>query len=305
MVGCGQLGRVAIVQRLPPLKSIEAFVSVAETLSYGKAADELSITKSAISRRIQSLETDLSVRLFHRSNKALELTADGDAYFQLTGPAFNALRTAGAMLERPRGGATLRVALPQSFASSWLIPRLPGFYDRHPEIDLQLDSLGYFESLDGDNIDVVLKVAKEPIRAFHCEKFMKLVQYPVCSPAVLRRAPVSAVDDLAAHTLLHLKTMPDAWRDWLGIAGRPDFTGSRSQRFDTMSLSLEAAANGLGFAMGVDILCRSDIEKGRLVAPFPQRLEDLRAMYFVCRKPDLSGRLIRKFRAWLMAEAGR
>jgi LysR family glycine cleavage system transcriptional activator len=276
---------------------------VAESLSYTKAAQQLSITKSAISRRIQSLESDLNVRLLRRTNKAVELTADGAAYFKITGPAFGALRTAGDALERQRNSNVLRIALPQSFASHWLIPRLPSFYKQNPQIDLQLDSLGYFDSLDGDNIDVVLQVAKEPNRSFHAEKFMKMVQFPVCSPAILERAPVSTVDDLAAHTLLHLKTMPDAWRSWLEFVGRPDLTSPRTQHFDTMSLSLEAAANGLGFAMGVEILCREDIASGRLAAPFPQRLEDQRAMYFVCRKQDVSSRLIRQFRAWLMAEA--
>jgi LysR family glycine cleavage system transcriptional activator len=294
----------AISQRLPPLKSIEAFVSVAESMSYAKAADELNITKSAISRRIQSLESDLNVRLLRRSSKALELTADGAAYFKVTGPAFTALRTAGSMLERPPRSNTLKIALPQSFASSWLIPRLPSFYRQHPEIDLQLDSLGYFKSLEGEDIDVVLQVAKEPIRAFHCEKFMKMVQFPVCSPAILDRFPVSDVADLANHTLLYLKTMPGAWSEWLKVAGRPDLTVPKAQHFDTMSLSLEAAANGLGFAMGVDLLCRDDIAKGRLAAPFPQQLADARALYFVCRKKDVSSRLVRRFRSWLMAEAG-
>jgi LysR family glycine cleavage system transcriptional activator len=295
-------GRV-VVQHLPPLKSIEAFVSVAETLSYAKAAHELSITKSAISRRIQSLETDLGVRLLRRTNKAPELTPDGAAYFKITGPAFGALRTAADALERTRRNNVLRIALPQSFASHWFIPRLPSFYKQHPQIDLQLDSLGYFDSLNGDNIDVVLQVAKEPNRTFHAEKFMKMVQFPVCSPEILKRSPVSTVDDLAAHTILHLKTMPDAWAQWLALAGRPGLTGPRTQHFDTMSLSLEAAANGLGFAMGVEMLCREDIASGRLAAPLPQRLEEDRAMYFVCRKQDVSSRLVRQFRAWLMAEA--
>jgi LysR family glycine cleavage system transcriptional activator len=273
-------------------------------MSFSKAAEELNITKSAISRRIQSLESDLGVSLLRRSSKALELTPAGVAYLGVTGPAFTALRTAGDVLEKPRRSKTLRIALPQSFASAWLIPRLPGFYRLHPEIDLQLDSLGYFNSLDGEDIDVVLQVAKEPVRTFHCEKFLRMVQFPVCSPALLARQPVAGVDDLADHTLLFLKTMPDVWREWLQMVGRPELIGARAQHFDTMSLSLDAAANGLGFAMGVDLLCRDDIAKGRLTAPFPHRLEDARSLYFVCRKKDVSSRLVRRFRAWLMAEAG-
>jgi LysR family glycine cleavage system transcriptional activator len=292
-----------MVQRLPPLKSIEAFVAVAETLSYTKAAHTLNITKSAISRRIQSLEADLSVRLLRRSNKALELTADGDAYFKVTGPAFTALRTAGSHLERPRRNNTLRVALPQSFASSWLIPRLPSFYERHPEIELKLDSLGYFQSLEGEDIDVVLRLSKEPISSVFCEKFIDVVQFPVCSPQILKQSPVATVDDLVGHTFLYLNTMPDAWPEWLELAGRPDMPIQRTQHFDTMRLSLDAAVNGLGFAMGAELLCRADMEAGRLIAPLPQRLDGVRAMYFVCRKQDVSGRLIRRFKTWLMDEA--
>ncbi len=274
----------------------------AETLNYARAGERLNITKSAVSRRVQGLESDLGIKLFRRAGKALELTADGDAYYKITGPAFDAMRNAGATLERSRNRKKLRIALPESFASSWMIPRLPRFYERHPEIDLELDSLGYFRGLEGDGIDVLLKVAKEPPRSLHCEKFMRLVQFPVCSPALLKRADGLAVGDLAAHTLLHLKTMPDAWREWLEVAGCPDLTSSRNQHFDTMSLSLDAAMNRLGFAMGVELLCKWDIEKGRLAAPFAQRLDDMRAMYFVCRKQDVSNRLVRRFRTWLLDE---
>lgn len=291
-----------MVQRLPPLKAIEAFVLVAEASSFGKAALELNITKSAISRRVQSLEDDLGVKLFRRSNKGPALTTDGEAYFKITGPAFNALRMAGAQMEQSRRSNRLRVALPQSFASSWLIPRMGDFYEKYPDIDLQLDSLGYFSLLENDNIDVLLQVAKEPPTALHAERFMRLIQFPVCSPAILGgRTPT--LDDIAAHTLLHLNTMPNAWQEWFEVAGRPDLIGSRAQRFDTMSLALDAAANGLGFAMGAQVVCQRDLERGRLVAPFPQTLDGLRSMFFVCRKRDVSSRMVRRFRNWLFAQA--
>jgi LysR family glycine cleavage system transcriptional activator len=290
-------------QRLPPLRALEAFVVVAETGSFAKAAQKLSLTKSAISRRIQLLETDLGVRLLRRSNVGVDLTADGEAYHQLTGPAFEALHSARAMLERPGHGNALRVALPQSFASHWLMPRLQGFYQKYPEIDLQLDSLGYFRMFESEDVDVVLWVGREPLPSFHCERFMPIVQYPVCSPAVLEHAPAKAAADLAGHTLLYLNTMPTAWAEWLAVAGEPDLTPARRQDFDTMTLAMEGAANGLGFALAAEALCRGDIERGRLVAPFSARLEGVRSIYFVCRKQDVSKRPIRRFRAWLMSEA--
>jgi LysR family glycine cleavage system transcriptional activator len=290
-----------MVQRLPPLRAIEAFVLVAETSSFAKAALELNITKSAISRRIQSLEDDLGVKLFRRSNKTLALTHDGASYFKVTGPAFDALRTAGAAIDRPRRGNTLRVALPQSFASTWLIPRMGGFYEKFPDTDLQLDSQGYFNNLESEDVDVLLKVAKEPPASFHAERFMPVVQFPVCSPDLLgSREP--RLDDIGSKTMLHLATMPSAWAEWLELAGRPDLLNGRSLHFDTMSLAIDAAANGLGFAMGAEVVCQPDLRRGRLIAPFAQRMDSVRSMYFVCRKRDVSNRMVRRFRTWLFNE---
>jgi len=292
-----------MLQRLPPLRAIEAFVLVAETSSFSKAAQELNITKSAISRRIQSLEDDLGVKLFRRSNKALALTNDGASYFKITGPAFDALRTAGAQVSTRRRRNSLRVALPQSFASSWLIPRMGGFYEKYPDIDLQLDSQGYFNMLESEEVDVLLKVAKEPPASFHAEKFMSIIQFPVCSPELLGQREAQ-LDDIASQTLLHLASMPTAWAEWLQLLERPDLLNGRSLNFDTMSLAIDAAANGLGFAMGAEVVCQRDLKRGRLIAPFPQRMEGLRALYFVCRKRDVSSRMVRRFRTWLFDEIG-
>ena len=291
-----------MIQRLPPLRAIEAFVVVAETMSYGQAATTLNITKSAVSRRIQSLEADLGVALFKRLSKSLALTEDGDAYYRLTGPAFDALRTAGHTVRRKSRSRVLRIALPEAFASQWVIPRLPGFYQAYPDIELQLDSLGYFRSLDGDDIDVAIRVLREPIAGVLCEHLHDLVQFPVVSPALLLKKPLASLDDLRGHTLLHLKTMPSAWEQWLAVAGCSDHAPARSLHFDTMMLSIDAAASGLGVALGVEFLCQADLAAGRLVAPLAPRLEGRLATYFTCRKRDATRPLVRKFKNWLLDE---
>lgn len=293
------------MQRLPPLKSIEAFVAVAETLSFTRAASSLHITKSAISRRIQSLEADLEVRLFRRTNSGIELTIEGKSYFERTGPAFEALRSAGQAVGIPQARNRLHIALPQSFASSWLIPRLPGFYERHPKIELQLDSLRYFSSLEDDRIDVSLKMWRTPDPSFHFERLMDVVQIPVCNPTILERRPIKTIDDLGRHTLLHLNSLPTAWSDWLTSVGRPDILAAHTRDFDTMSLLMDAAVNGLGIAMGIEMLCRDGIDSGRLVTPLPYRFDAQWGMYFVCRKPAIETRLVRKFRSWLIDEAAK
>lgn len=291
-----------LFQRLPPLRAIEAFVLAAESLSFTKAAGELNITKSAISRRIQSLEEDLGTPLFVRGNKALALTSDGAAYYKLTGPAFDSLRAAGAQLKRMRQTNTLCVALPQSFASYWLLPRVASFYAQYPNTDLQLDSLGYFNLLESEGVDVVLQVAKAPPPSLHAERLLNLELFPVCSPDLLQRNP-ALLDDIAGHRLLHLNTMPSIWQEWLQLVGRPDLLEGRTHRYDTFSLALDAAVNGLGLAIGTQAICQRDLDKGRLVAPFPQRLSNVLSVYFVCRKQDVAKPMIRRFRNWIFAQA--
>ena len=112
-----------------------------------------------------------------------------------------------------------------------------------------------------------------------------------------RRFPHRIFQHQIRHVLL--------WREWFEAAGRSDVTGAKAHYFDTMGLSLDAAANGLGVGMGVDLLCQDDLAAGRLIAPLPVRLEGRRAIYFTCRKPDATKVAIRKFKSWLMAEMGR
>jgi LysR family glycine cleavage system transcriptional activator len=291
-------------QRLPPLKAIEAFVAVARKLSLNKAGRELNITKSAVSRRIQALERDLGAPLFRRGGKSLELTADGHAYLRLTGPAFDALHQAASMLSTARRGKCLHVALPQSYASGWLMPRLSTFYGLHPDIELHLDSIGYFDGLEATEADVAIRVARSPPASLHSDKLMNLVQLPVCSPSILRKAPLRSIADLAVHTRLTLTSMPEAWPQWLQLVGHPGLLACRrTQEFDTMPILMQAARDGLGVAMGIEALCRSDFEERRLVAPFRERLEGVLSLFFCSRKQDVSRRPVRLFREWLIAES--
>jgi LysR family transcriptional regulator, glycine cleavage system transcriptional activator len=208
-----------MTERLPPLRAVEAFIQVVETSSYGKAALALNITKSAISRRIQSLEDDLGVKLFRRSNRALELTADGQKYFKITRSAFDTLREAGAQIKNTRRDDILRIALPQSFASSWLLPRIGTFYETYPNTDLQLNWRGYFNMFEDEDVDVLLTVTEETPPTLHAEKLMDIVWFPVCSPNLLEQS-TATLDSIGGQTLLHLTTMPGALLQTWGTAAR-------------------------------------------------------------------------------------
>ncbi|WP_297506883.1 LysR substrate-binding domain-containing protein [uncultured Caulobacter sp.] len=290
-------------KRLPPLISIEAFVVVARLMSISRAADELNISKSAVSRRVQALEADLGQALLNRGRSGVSLTNAGKAYFSVTGPAFEALHDAAEIVASADRRRTLKVAVPESFASVWLLPRLSKFYAANSDIELQLDSVGYYDQLDLKDVDVVIRVSKGQPTANHAEKFMALSQFPVASPDLLNRSPIRSLEDLSRHKQIVLSTMKDAWSDWLSHVGGGDIKPSKVLQFDTMSLVMRAAANGLGVALVFGELCEAELNSGALVAPFAERIVGVRSLDFVCRKQDVSRRTVRRFRNWLITEA--
>lgn len=288
--------------RLPPLRSIEAFVVVARTLSFTKAALELNITKSAVSRRIQALEADLGTRLLQRTANTVRLTASGRTYAEMTSAAFADLHRATRAMALAKTSSVVRVAVPESFASVWLMPRLSRFYAAYRGVELQFDSIGYFDQLDLRDVEVAIRVARSQPLAHHSEKLMQLTQLPICAPQFLEAAPIATVDDLAGRPVIVLTTMEDAWTDWLASIGRPDIQFDTCLRFDTMSLVIRAASAGLGIALGIGELCEAELAQGRLVAPFGDAVVRERALYFVCRKQDVSRRAVGRFRNWLVNE---
>ncbi len=290
---------------LPPLRAIEAFLAVARTLSYAEAAEELHVTKSAVTRRIQALEQSVGARLFCRRGRTIELTGDGRAYFKLTGPAFDALNFAAATLATSRGDTSLRLSLPPSCAANWLIPRLSRLYERHPEIDLELDTAGYEDGIETDRADVAIRVARTPPPAYHSDRLMPLVQFPVCCPSLLRSSPVRRISDLGSHTRLALATMPNAWSDWLDAVGHVEVRPRRTLEFDTMPLLLQAARDGLGIAIGIDAVCSADLREGRLVTPFRERLDGTHSVFLICRARAVANGPVKALREWVLTEGVR
>jgi LysR family glycine cleavage system transcriptional activator len=288
--------------RLPPLKAIEAFVEVARSLNFTRAGAALNITTSAVSRRIRALEEDLGVPLLKRGPNAVRLTETGEHYYESVAGAFAVLHRASADVHFARERRRLRVLAPESFLSIWLIPRLARFHHDNPDLELQLDSLRYFEPFTRNDTDVAIKVARVPPPG-HAQPFMALTQFPVIAPALLTMRPLRSLDDFAQIPALELTTAPDAWRDWLEAVGRPDIAPKIVASFDTMGLVMDAAISGLGAALGFRQLCATAIDEGTLVAPLAETVTGRTSLFFVCREEDAGGRSIRRFRDWVMREA--
>lgn len=291
-----------MTDRLPPLDCVVAFVEAAQSGSFKEAAGRLGLTTSGISRRVAQLEADLGQSLFHRFNRRIELTSAGRGYLTSAAPAIGELRKASARLRR-RGQSARRVRLRtmQSFAATWLLPRLPGFYAAHPGIEVEIDTAAYAEEGPGEG-EIAVRFGTGPWRGFAADRLAACSSFPVASPALLKARPVRKPADLGGHTLLHARHVPELWPDWLAAAGVPDLVPAGQRRYDNTQLLYQAAINGLGIAIATDVLVGLDLAARRLVRPLRLAHPIAKSFHLIYRRRDMERPQLRAFRHWLQQE---
>ncbi|WP_338696695.1 LysR substrate-binding domain-containing protein [Bradyrhizobium sp. 26S5] len=293
---------------LPSLNALRAFEAAARLESFKDAAVELGVTHGAISRHVSLLEEWLGPPvLFARLNRRLELTPTGAALLAEVGPALDRL-SAAAGRHRARAGksapAVLRVNALATFTLRWLLPRLAGFRDLHPEIEVRLSTSN--EPVDAlhESHDLIIRGGPDTFYGFSCRPFLTEYRVPVCSPTLLKRLPLREVTDLRQHTLLHASTLPRVWGDWLSAAGAQDLQPAGSLTLDHFYLTLQAALDGLGVAMGPTPLITDDVAAGRLVVPFSSPVLPTRGYHTYLPDARSRDRSVTAFCAWLV-EMGR
>ncbi|MBV9653046.1 MAG: LysR family transcriptional regulator [Acetobacteraceae bacterium] len=294
---------------LPPLNAVRAFEAAARHGSLVQAAAELGVTHGAISRQVHLLEEWLGApALFRRLSRGVGLTPDGDALLAEFGPALDRI-AAAARRHRDRGGepaaTVLRVNALATFSLRWLLPRLPRFRAEHPGIEVRLTTSNEPVDALAEEHDVVIRGGPDVFHGYVSYPVVAERRLPVCSPAILERNALQTVADLEHHALLHVATMPRLWRDWLTEAGHAGLQPLAALTLDHFYLSIQAAIDGLGVAMGPTTLVGDDLAAGRLVAPFPAISLPARSYfaYLPERDPiDPSGQI---FCAWLASVSER
>jgi LysR family transcriptional regulator, glycine cleavage system transcriptional activator len=293
---------------LPPLNALRAFEAAARLGSFKDAAAELAVTHGAISRHVRLLEDWLGPpALFRRLNRRVVLTPTGAALLTEAGPALDRL-SAAAERHQARGGkappAVLRVNALATFSLRWLLPRLARFRDRQPEIEVRLATSTEPVDALSDTYDVIIRGGPDTFYGFTCHAFLTERRLPVCSPALLERSRLTEVADLRLHSLIHTSTLPRVWPDWLAMAGAPDLRPAASLTLDHFYLTLQAALDGLGVAMGPTALIAEDLATGRLVAPFPDLTLPTRGYHAYLPEARAGDRSAIAFCRWL-EEMGR
>jgi len=292
-----------VARDLPNLLALRAFEAAGRHLSFTRAAEELFLTQGAISRHVRGLEDELGVKLFHRRARSLELTAQGAAYLATVRQAFDLLASGSRQVRTSRTRIRLKVALTASFAANWLLPRLPHFATAHPDIGIDFEPGIQMIDLSAEGIDAAIRYGRGAWPGLDSTALMLEEVFPVCSPAVLSKAPpLHTVADLVHHNLLLSGPRSD-WDDWAAAVGLDLQSVPRQTMLYDYNLVLQAAIDGMGIALGRRILIEDRLKSGQLVQALPQTLRDARGYYLVTLPARRDDKSIDAFRKWLLAEA--
>lgn len=289
-------------RRLPPLNAIGVFEAAARHASFSRAADELSVTQSAVSRRIQRLEEDLGQALFTRKGPRLTLTDCGRAYHDVVQEGLGVIRRGTDRLFGPEARPVLTISTLPSVISKWLVPRLGDFERRHPEISLHLSAS--FRAIDfavATDIDVAVRFGKGHWPGVAAERLVDDVIFPVCNREVARR--LEHPRDLLGQRLLGEDPNRDLWGHWFKSAGIEPAPTRPDRLSDDFLVQLQAAELGHGVALTRGMLAADDLRAGRLVCPFPILAPSPVHYYFVCPPERRREPAVRALRDWLLATA--
>lgn len=294
-----------------PLNAIRVFSAVGRLLSLKKAADELGVTPSAVSHQISSLESFLGLRLLRREGNHIALTVEGKDYLRQIAGSLTQLSLATKWVQATKGQSILRVSVPPSLASMWLMPRIGRFTRAHPDIGLALVATP--EVLVGrqmDRLDIAVRYGTEPPPGVHADVLAVNEVLPVCSPLLLDgRHPLREPEDLRHHTLLesadelYYEESNPGWLGWLQAVNLAEIRNGRYLSFSPPQLMYQAVLDGLGVGLMRGLLVADSIVDGMLVCPFGPALA-LGTSYFVtCHRSAADRPDVVAFRRFLRQEA--
>jgi DNA-binding transcriptional LysR family regulator len=301
-------------RQLPPLDLLRGFEATARHMSFTRAAAELFVTQSAVSRQVQALEEFLGVELFERRHKALALTTAGHAYQRAVAAALDEVRDATRRLREQRSGRVLTVTTTVSFASIWLVPRLGRWRQVNPRVDVRITATHDVVDMEREGIDVAVRdcaLDRVPPGAVQLASEHLAA---VCSPAYAKQAraegkPLAVPADLRHHVLLDMHDAAGRW-PWLGWAawlepqGITELEPAGTITFDQYDQLMQAALLGQGIALGRMTLADQYIRAKKLVPLFGKPRTVGRGYHAIVSPRARDRTETREFVEWLRREIG-
>lgn len=300
-----------MVARMPRLSLdlLRAFHAAARQSSYTRAAAELSLTQSAISHGIRTLEDQLGMPLFKRAGRSVELTPAGTELYRAVDESLRLIdeATARVVMRKPR----LAITVPVPIASMWLGPRLPGFTRLYPEIELSVSATNDSVDLEREQVDIAIRHAllrrgdpEPPVE----QRLFDHLTFPVLSPTLSRKRPLKVPGDLEKHVLLFFESRSNGrpwvdWPWWFEAMNVREISGAGSLRFSHYEQVVQAALKGSGVAIGRLPHLVEQLSDGSLVAPLGRAGVARIGCFFVIVRPGSVGPTTEKFVAWLREQA--
>ncbi len=289
---------------LPSITCLESFESVARHESVSRAAVELNLTQSAVSRQIRQLEELLDVALFQRVRQRIVITDAGKLYLKDVSRILIDLKGSTSRIMACGGSASLlNLAVLPTFATRWLMPRLSGFLQQHPDITVNFATRSTQFDFGTEPFDAAIHYGSPNWLGAVAHHLMDEDTVPVCSPKFKTANRIKKSDDLAGAILLHESTRAAAWTEWFEMMGVENSHPLRGPRFEQFAMIAQAAVCGLGVALLPSILIEEELTSGKLLPLFSHPVRSANSYYLVVPEAKISSPLTTAFTHWIVREA--
>lgn len=289
--------------RLPSLLALRAFDAASRHSSFTRAAEELHLTQSAISRHIRNLESDIDAQLFNRKGRSVTLTPEGLRMMTIVGEAFDRMSGGIEEIRRSRLAIKFTVSLLPSLAAKWLAPRIGAFSALHPDIEINIHCSRTLVDLERDDIDMAIRYGPGTWPRCDSQLLLSERMLPVCSPSLASELGIRPqLQSVLSMPLLHGDN-PERWQDFFSASGLTDFKIPNGPVFSDDNALVQAAVDGQGFILGRSLLVSRDLAAGRLVAPFSCDIPASYSYWLVTAKGKTETGVVKTFKKFLIDEA--
>jgi DNA-binding transcriptional LysR family regulator len=285
-----------------PIRSIWVFHAAARAGSISRAAEQLGVTPSAVSQQIHALELQLGLSLMTKNGRRVVLTEAGERYFETITDQIESIAEATATIKGHHSVTTLSVRATPTLSNKWLLPRLSGFLDSHPDLEIRVDGTNEPTDFTRELVDVEIRHGDGRWPGLFVEGMSEESFVPACSPDYAGTGSMTA-EDLPSHRLIHSVKSQAQWSRWFALARVTPHQRWRRILFDRSHMAIDAAVAGMGIALESTMMMHRELQCGRLVCPLasppPIRIV---TQWIVCPRDNLRHKRVRVFLDWLRHE---
>ncbi|WP_220274654.1 LysR substrate-binding domain-containing protein [Trinickia dinghuensis] len=287
---------------MPALNALKAFEAAGTSGSFTRAAEQLNVTQSAVSRQVRQLEEQLGETLLERHHHRLELTDAGRSLLSTLQQSFDRIELTVRAIQQKSDVNRLRVNVPPTFASRWLVPRLSRLREQHPSIELSLTTRLRDSLADSTALDCAIRFGDGEWEGVHSSLLMQEQHIAVCAPALVENGAC----DLPRQTLLHVLSGDNqrylTWRHWLDAARMEGVDTSGGYEFDLLDHAIRAAIEGLGVTIADRNMIQGELAGGQLIQILDVHVDGHQSYWFVARPERKEAKALQLFRQWLQEE---